>query len=78
MFNTNNNWWKAFYDDTPFEGYLERHDPAELKETIAFLTEKLSLLADTSSRSAWGMGAQRCGSGASPGARHSLEAGTSR
>lgn len=36
-------WWQSFYDDTPFDLYLERKDPVELQATIAFLLEKLGI-----------------------------------
>jgi len=38
-------WWQSFYEDTPFELYLARTDAAELEETIAFLRDKLKLVA---------------------------------
>lgn len=37
------NWWKSFYDDTPFHLYLERNDPAELEATLQFLTRVLQV-----------------------------------
>lgn len=37
------NWWKSFYDDTPFYLYLERNDPAELEATVRFLTNVLQV-----------------------------------
>ncbi len=37
------NWWKSFYDDSPFYLYLERHDPVELEATLRFLTNVLHL-----------------------------------
>jgi SAM-dependent methyltransferase len=37
------NWWKSFYDDTPFYLYLERNDPAELEATLRFLTNVLQV-----------------------------------
>lgn len=37
------NWWKSFYDDSPFYLYLERHDPVELEATLQFLTTHLRL-----------------------------------
>lgn len=36
-------WWESFYEDTPFELYLTRHNQAEVDDTIKFLTEKLHL-----------------------------------
>lgn len=37
------NWWKSFYEDTPFELYLARTNQAEVEATIAFLNDKLQL-----------------------------------
>lgn len=37
------NWWKSFYDDTPFYLYLERNEPAELEATLRFLTNVLQV-----------------------------------
>lgn len=39
----NPNWWKSFYDDTPFYLYLKRNDPAELEATLYFLTRVLQV-----------------------------------
>jgi SAM-dependent methyltransferase len=41
--STDGGWWKDFYEDTPFEVFMERRDPLELAKTIAFLTEALKL-----------------------------------
>lgn len=37
------NWWKSFYEDTPFELYMARNDKAELEATIRFLVRHLRL-----------------------------------
>lgn len=36
-------WWQAFYEETPFEHFMERADAAELERTVDFLTEKLEI-----------------------------------
>lgn len=36
-------WWKAFYEETPFEFYMHRSDQAELDRTIEFLVKTLVL-----------------------------------
>ncbi len=36
-------WWQAFYEDTPFELFLERKDPTEVDRTLDFLIDKLGV-----------------------------------
>lgn len=36
-------WWQAFYEETPFELFMERKDPAEVGRTIRFLIEQLKI-----------------------------------
>jgi SAM-dependent methyltransferase len=36
-------WWKAFYEDSPFELYLQRKDEKEVERTLDFLEEQLNL-----------------------------------
>lgn len=38
-------WWQAFYEDTPFELFLERKDPTEVSRTVTFLIAQLRLSA---------------------------------
>lgn len=40
------NWWQAFYDETPFELFLERSDSDAMQVTVEFLFEKLGLAAN--------------------------------
>lgn len=41
--NERDNWWRAFYEETPFELYMERTNDAVLAATVDFLMDKLHL-----------------------------------
>jgi SAM-dependent methyltransferase len=43
MSKVQKNWWSSFYDDTPFEVFLARTNPDELKATLDFLVAELGL-----------------------------------
>ncbi len=44
---TDNDWWRAFYAETPFELYMRRTDEGELKATIDFLWDRLELTGES-------------------------------